>query len=99
MPVLFRPKVYLVYHNKYHRYVRQHLNSSRSKKTNLGPVHLQHWEGIYFKHDMDTLKDLLESRKFRCPNVFVLDGMAGLSARNDDTAALGDWYVDQAILS
>jgi alpha-galactosidase len=79
---------------QYHRYVRQHLIRPEAKNK-ARPVHYNTWEGIYFKHDMNTLKDLAERAGKLGAERFVLDD-GWFIGRNDDTAALGDWYVDQA---
>lgn len=79
---------------QYHRYVRQHLIRPQVKNK-ARPVHYNTWEGIYFKHDMASLKDLAVRAGKLGVERFVLDD-GWFIGRNDDTAALGDWYVDQA---
>ncbi|MDP5029751.1 MAG: alpha-galactosidase [Paraglaciecola sp.] len=79
---------------QYHRYVRQHLIRTEVKNKPR-PVHYNTWEGIYFKHDMTTLKELAERASNLGAERFVLDD-GWFTDRNDDTAALGDWYVDHA---
>jgi alpha-galactosidase len=51
-------------------------------------------EGIYFTHDVDTLKDLATRASSLGAERFVLDD-GWFIGRDDDTAGLGDWYVDK----
>ena len=57
------------------------------------PVHYNTWEAIYFKHDMATLRDLVDRAAQVGAERFVLDD-GWFKGRNDDRAALGDWTVD-----
>ena len=59
------------------------------------PVHYNTWEAIYFKHDMATLRDLVDRAAQVGAERFVLDD-GWFKGRNDDRAALGDWTVDAA---
>jgi alpha-galactosidase len=78
---------------QYHRYVRKHLIRP-SVKSKPRPVHYNTWEGIYFNHDVDILKDLATRASALGAERFVLDD-GWFIGRNDDTAGLGDWYVDK----
>lgn len=57
------------------------------------PVHLNTWEGVYFGHRLDDLKDLANSAASIGVERFVLDD-GWFEGRNDDTTSLGDWRPD-----
>lgn len=57
------------------------------------PVTLNTWEAVYFDHDLDTLTNLAERAARVGVERFVLDD-GWFRGRRDDTAGLGDWYVD-----
>lgn len=57
------------------------------------PVTLNTWEAVYFNHDLDTLAKLAERAARVGVERFVLDD-GWFRGRRDDTAGLGDWYVD-----
>lgn len=78
----------------FHRYIRAHLLDFDVKQKPR-PVHYNTWEGIYFDHDTDTLKALADKAAEIGVERFVLDD-GWFNGRNDDTAGLGDWYVDKA---
>jgi alpha-galactosidase len=59
------------------------------------PVHLNTWEGFYFRHDLDALKALADSAAEAGIERYVLDD-GWFRGRNDDTSALGDWDPDPA---
>ena len=59
------------------------------------PVHLNTWEGFYFRHDLDELKALAASAAEAGIERFVLDD-GWFQGRNDDTSSLGDWWADPA---
>ncbi len=56
-------------------------------------VHLNTWEGFYFDHDLDALKDLASSAAEIGVERFVLDD-GWFHGRSDDRRALGDWWPD-----
>lgn len=58
------------------------------------PVHLNTWEGFYFDHDLDALKQLANAAAEIGVERFVLDD-GWFHGRNDDTSSLGDWWPDQ----
>ena len=60
------------------------------------PVTLNTWEAVYFDHDLSTLKRLAEKAAVVGVERFVLDDGWFLN-RRDDTAGLGDWFVDAAV--
>ena len=57
------------------------------------PVHLNTWEGFYFDHDLDALKELSDAAAKVGIERFVLDD-GWFKGRDDDTSSLGDWVVD-----
>lgn len=71
----------------------------RDREGHPGPdtprkVLLNTWEAVYFDHDLDTLKDLADRAAEVGAERFVLDD-GWFHGRNDDTAGLGDWWVDE----
>jgi len=57
------------------------------------PVHLNTWEGFYFDHDEDALRELADAAAEVGIERFVLDD-GWFHRRDDDTRALGDWWPD-----
>lgn len=60
------------------------------------PVTLNTWEAVYFDHELATLKSLAEKAAVVGVERFVLDD-GWFLGRRDDTAGLGDWFVDAAV--
>ncbi len=60
------------------------------------PVTLNTWEAVYFDHDLATLKSLADKAASVGVERFVLDD-GWFLGRRDDTAGLGDWFVDAAV--
>ncbi len=60
------------------------------------PVTLNTWEAVYFDHDLDTLAALAERAASVGVERFVLDD-GWFRGRRDDTAGLGDWFVDEGV--
>ncbi|WP_427018907.1 alpha-galactosidase [Pseudarthrobacter sp. P1] len=60
------------------------------------PVTLNTWEAVYFDHDLGTLKALADKAAAVGVERFVLDD-GWFAGRRDDTAGLGDWFVDTAV--
>jgi alpha-galactosidase len=79
----------------FHQYVRRELLSPKlSQKAR--PIHYNTWEGIYFDHDIDTLKELANKVAILGAERFVLDD-GWFKGRRGDFAGLGDWIVDKEI--
>ncbi len=57
------------------------------------PVHLNTWEGFYFRHDEAALIELAETAAAIGVERFVLDD-GWFHGRHNDTSSLGDWWVD-----
>jgi alpha-galactosidase len=60
------------------------------------PVTLNVWEAVYFDHDLDRLRGLADVAAAVGVERFVLDD-GWFRGRRDDTAGLGDWYVDEGV--
>jgi alpha-galactosidase len=60
------------------------------------PVVLNTWEAVYFDHDLDRLRSLADVAARIGVERFVLDD-GWFAHRRDDTAGLGDWYVDETV--
>ena len=58
------------------------------------PVTLNVWEAVYFDHDFDRLRRLADLAAQVGVERFVLDD-GWFLGRRDDTAGLGDWWVDE----
>ena len=80
--------------NQFYDYVRNHLTTEHVNNKPR-PVHYNTWEGLYFDHDMDTLLELADRASQLGVERFVLDD-GWFIGRNDDTAGLGDWFIDKA---
>ncbi|MCU1561562.1 alpha-galactosidase [Mycetocola sp.] len=57
------------------------------------PVTLNTWEAVYFDQNLETLSNLAERAARVGVERFVLDD-GWFLGRRDDTAGLGDWFVD-----
>jgi alpha-galactosidase len=77
---------------KFHAYVRARATHPRTPR----PVVLNTWEAVYFDHDLDRLTALAETAAAAGVERFVLDD-GWFRHRRDDTAGLGDWYVDSGV--
>ncbi|GEL98650.1 alpha-galactosidase [Cellulomonas terrae] len=60
------------------------------------PVTLNTWEAVYFDHTLDRLTALADAAASVGVERFVLDD-GWFLGRRDDTAGLGDWYVDPTV--
>jgi alpha-galactosidase len=72
-----------------HAYIRSRPNHPRTPR----PVVLNTWEAVYFNHDLPRLIALADAAADTGVERFVLDD-GWMRGRRDDTAGLGDWYVD-----
>ncbi|MGX9416354.1 alpha-galactosidase [Vibrio sp. RC27] len=77
---------------QFHRTVREHI--LRFPTQNKRPVHLNTWEGIYFDHDPDYIQNMAQQAAHMGVERFIIDD-GWFVGRNDDHAALGDWFLDQ----
>jgi alpha-galactosidase len=62
-------------------------------KSRPRPVHYNSWEAVYFRHDMNELKELASRAASLGAERFVLDD-GWFGKRDDDTSGLGDFFVD-----
>ena len=75
-----------------HRFIRARPSHPRRPR----PVVLNTWEAVYFDHRLDRLKALADTAAELGVERFVLDD-GWFRHRRDDTAGLGDWYVDEDV--
>jgi alpha-galactosidase len=73
-----------------HRFIRSRPNHPRRPR----PVVLNTWEAVYFDHRLDRLTGLADTAAELGVERYVLDD-GWFRHRRDDTAGLGDWYVDE----
>lgn len=77
---------------RFHEYLRARENHPKTDR----PVVLNTWEAVYFDLDLDKLKALADAAAQVGAERFVLDD-GWFRGRRDDSAGLGDWYVDEGI--
>ncbi|PNH77815.1 alpha-galactosidase [Vibrio diazotrophicus] len=58
------------------------------------PIHLNTWEGIYFNHDPEYIMSMATQAAAMGVERFIIDD-GWFKGRNDDKAALGDWFLDE----
>ena len=95
------PTLYSTYSNKglngisqnFHRHVRREIVRFPEPEK-VRPVHLNTWEGIYFDHDPEYIVQMVRSAAEIGVERFIIDD-GWFRGRNDDKAALGDWYLDE----
>ncbi|MFC4021970.1 alpha-galactosidase [Micromonospora sp. GCM10011542] len=73
-----------------------HLRARPRHPRSLRPVTLNVWEAVYFDHDLDRLRKLADRAAQIGVERFVLDD-GWFRGRRDDTAGLGDWFVDEDV--
>lgn len=78
--------------SRFHDYLRARPNHPSSSRL----VALNTWEAVYFDHDLDTLKALADRAASVGVERYILDD-GWFRHRRDDTAGLGDWYVDETV--
>lgn len=77
-----------------HRFMRTEILPSWSRTER--PVHANSWEALYFDHDIETLKSLIDAAATVGAERFILDD-GWFPARRSDDAGLGDWVVDSSV--
>jgi alpha-galactosidase len=75
-----------------HRWLRARPGHPRRPR----PLTLNSWEAVYFDHDEEQLAGLARAAAAIGVERFVLDD-GWFLGRRDDSAGLGDWYVDPAV--
>jgi alpha-galactosidase len=76
----------------FHAELRRRPNHPRTAR----PVTLNIWEAVFFDHQLDRLEQLAEVAASIGVERFVVDD-GWFHLRRDDTAGLGDWWVDPAM--
>lgn len=74
----------------------QEQRSRPSHPRRARPVTLNTWEAVYFDHDLARLTRLADQAARVGIERFVLDD-GWFRGRRDDTAGLGDWFVDDDV--
>lgn len=77
--------------SRVHRWLRGRPGHPRRPR----PLTLNTWEAVYFDHDEQRLAQLARTAAAVGVERFVLDD-GWFLGRRDDSAGLGDWYVDPA---
>ncbi|WP_137136379.1 alpha-galactosidase [Rhizobium sp. FKY42] len=77
----------------FHAFVRWELLNWPEGKMQARPVTLNTWEGNYFDHRLQSLKDQASAAAQIGIERFVLDD-GWFGKRDDDTTSLGDWDID-----
>lgn len=77
---------------RFHAWLRARPHHPRSPR----PVTFNVWEAVYFDHDETRVRHLADLAARVGVERFVLDD-GWFRGRRDDTAGLGDWYVDPAV--
>lgn len=77
---------------RFHDTLRQRARHPRTPR----PVVLNVWEAVYFAQSLDTLRTLADLGAKVGAERFVLDD-GWFLGRRDDTAGLGDWFVDPVV--
>ncbi|WP_039055265.1 alpha-galactosidase [Enterobacter sp. Bisph1] len=77
---------------QFHRFLRANVIHFVQDKPR--PVHLNTWEGIYFNHQPAYIMKMAEEAAALGVERFIIDD-GWFKGRNDDFAALGDWYLDE----
>jgi alpha-galactosidase len=79
---------------RFHEYLRA--RPSQPSHARPRPVILNTWEAVYFDHELDRLLKLADHAAEVGVERFVLDD-GWFRNRNDESAGLGDWYVDEKV--
>ena len=77
----------------FHRFMRGEVLRWPGGRRAPRPVHLNSWEAVYFNHDLEGLKALASAGAEVGVERFVLDD-GWFHRRDNDKAALGDWWPD-----
>ncbi|MBT0768496.1 alpha-galactosidase [Kineosporia sp. J2-2] len=77
---------------RFHGYLR----ARASHPVRPRPVLVNTWEAVYFDHDLERLKALVDRAAQVGAERFVLDD-GWFSGRRNDTTSLGDWQVDEGV--
>ncbi|HEY8717472.1 alpha-galactosidase [Pengzhenrongella sp.] len=78
--------------SRFHSYLRARTDHPSSPR----PVTMNVWEAVYFDHDLSRLTSIADVAASVGVERYVLDD-GWFRHRRDDTAGLGDWYVDEVV--
>ncbi|MEH0664408.1 alpha-galactosidase [Vibrio scophthalmi] len=78
---------------QFHRHVREQIVASTVTQQPR-PIHLNTWEGIYFDHNPQYIKQMASEAARMGVERFIIDD-GWFKGRNNDKAALGDWVLDE----
>lgn len=78
--------------HRFHKYMRDRKHHPSSTR----PVTINTWEAVYFDMRLDRLKAIADAAASVGAERFVLDD-GWFNGRRNDTAGLGDWFVDKTI--
>jgi len=78
--------------SRFHEYLRARPQHPRTPRL----VALNTWEAVYFDHDLATLKALADRAARVGVERYILDD-GWFRGRRDDSAGLGDWFVDDTV--
>lgn len=78
----------------FHQTVRKNILHWPNGRMKPRPVLLNTWEGNYFTHDVERLKQQATIAAEVGIERFVLDD-GWFGKRDDDTSCLGDWFIDK----
>ena len=78
----------------FHSVLRRNILKWPNGKMKPRPVLLNTWEGNYFNHDVERLKQQATLAAEVGIERFVLDD-GWFGKRDDDTSSLGDWFIDK----
>lgn len=73
-----------------------HIRSRQSHPRRPRPLTLNLWEAVYFAHDEENIKKIVDlAAEIGVERIVLDDGW--FHSRRDDHAGLGDWVVDDAV--
>ncbi|GAC74817.1 hypothetical protein PANT_13d00013 [Moesziomyces antarcticus T-34] len=78
--------------HRFHEHLRQRTHHPAAPR----PVTINTWEAVYFDMRLDRLKAIADAAASVGAERFVLDD-GWFNGRRDDTAGLGDWFVDRTV--
>lgn len=78
--------------HRFHQYLRDRSHHPKAVR----PVTINTWEAVYFDMRIDRLKAIADAAAWVGAERFVLDD-GWFNGRRDDTAGLGDWFVDKTV--
>ena len=78
--------------NSFHAHIRARVNHPKRPR----PLTLNMWEAVYFAHDEDNVRKIVDvAAEIGVERVVLDDGW--FHARRDDRSGLGDWVIDPQV--